>query len=188
MTDIPGLHRRALEWFGDGVHQVGDQQWNVGTPCVDWDVRTLVNHVAGESYWTPPLFEGKTVAEVGDRFDGDLLGDDPKAAWDAAAGPAIEAVHGEGAMDRIVHVSFGDFPGSEYAMQMFADHLIHGWDLAKGIGAEDRMDPELVDACTRWFSEREHLYRGVGAVAARPEVPEDADPQTKLLAMFGRTA
>ena len=56
---------------------VGEDQWGAPTPCADWDVRELVNHVAGEDLWTAPLLEGSTIEEVGDRFDGDLLGDDP---------------------------------------------------------------------------------------------------------------
>ena len=53
-------------------------------------------------------------------------------------------------MDRIVHLSFGDFPGREYTLQLFADHLIHAWDLARAIGAEERLDAGLVGACASW--------------------------------------
>jgi uncharacterized protein (TIGR03086 family) len=186
--DVPELHRRACEGFGARVHQVGDDQWHLPTPCSDWDVHTLVNHLVNENRWTPPIFAGRTIAEVGDRFDGDLLGADPKAAWDDSAREAVEAVHGEGAMARTVHLSFGDVPGEEYATQLFADHLVHAWDLARAIGADERLDPELVDACARWFAEREELYRGAGIIAGRVDVGDDADPQTRLLAAFGRDA
>jgi uncharacterized protein (TIGR03086 family) len=91
-------------------------------------------------------------------------------------------------MDRTVHLSFGDFPGREYAMQLFADHLIHAWDLARAIGADERLDPELVDACTAWFVPMEDAYRGAGAIAGRPPVPDGSDAQIRLLAMFGRQA
>jgi uncharacterized protein (TIGR03086 family) len=87
-----------------------------------------------------------------------------------------------------VHLSFGDFPGREYAMQLFADMLIHGWDLARAIDADDRLDPELVTALAAWFSGVADVYRQGGAVGPRPNVPEDADAQTKLLADFGRVA
>jgi uncharacterized protein (TIGR03086 family) len=73
-------------------------------------------------------------------------------------------------------------------MQLFADHLVHGWDLARAIGADERLDPELVDACARWFTEMEDGYRSSGAIGPRPEAPPGADPQTRLLAAFGRTA
>jgi uncharacterized protein (TIGR03086 family) len=185
-VDVPDLHRRACDGFGRRVHQVRDDQWHGPTPCREWDVRTLVNHLTAENLWTPPLMSGGTIAEVGDRFDGDVLGDDPPGAWDAAASAAVDAVGAPGAMERIVHLSFGDFPGSEYATQLFADLLIHSWDLARAIGADDRLDPELVEACAGWFVEREELYRAGGAIGPRREVPSSADPQAKLLAMFGR--
>jgi uncharacterized protein (TIGR03086 family) len=186
-ADVRELFRRAAEGFGERVHAVRDDQWGQPTPCSDWDVRMLVNHLVGEMRWAPPLFAGSTVAELGDRFDGDLLGDDPGTAWDDAAKEAVEAVAGEGAMDRTVHLSFGDFPGREYALQLFADLLVHGWDLARAIGAEERLDPELVDACAGWFGPMEEGYRQAGAIAPRPDVPAGADGQTQLLAMFGRS-
>ena len=88
MDDILELHRRALAEFGGRVHAVRPDQWSCATPCVDWSVRQLVNHLVSELRWVPPLLAGATVAEVGDRFDGDLLGADPVAAWDAAAAAA----------------------------------------------------------------------------------------------------
>src|SRR5439155_14251464 len=109
MEDVQGFHGRAVEAFGGLVRAVGDERWAGSTPCAEWDVRALVNHLVGENLWTPPLFEGKTIADVGDAYDGDVLGADPKLAWDACAGPAVDAVQGEGAMDGIVHLSFGDF-------------------------------------------------------------------------------
>jgi uncharacterized protein (TIGR03086 family) len=184
--DVVGLHRRSIEEFGQRVGAVADDQWDLSTPCSDWDVRTLVNHVVAENLWTPPLLEGKTVADVGDRFDGDVLGDDPKAAWHDASAAAVASASQEGAMERTVHLSFGDFPGSEYALQLFADHVIHGWDLAAAIGAEQHIDPELVDACAKWFASVEDAYRAAGAIGPRPEIPAGADDQTTLLAMFGR--
>jgi uncharacterized protein (TIGR03086 family) len=182
------MFRRAVAEFDARVRQVGDHQWQAATPDEDWSVRELVSHVVGEDLWAPPLLDGATIAEVGDRFDGDVLGADPKEAWAAASAGAVRAVEDDGAMDRIVHLSFGDFPGREYAFQLFADHLIHAWDLARGIGADERLDAGLVASCASWFDAVEEAYRGAGAIAARPAVPNDADAQTVLLARFGRSA
>lgn len=185
-TTVPELYRRAQNAFGDRVHGVRADQWSAGTPCAEWDVRTLVNHLVGEIRWAVPLFAGMTIAEVGSRFDGDLLGEDPVAAWDAAAPAAIAAVQEPAAMDRIVHLSFGDFPGSEYTSQLVADLLVHGWDLAKATGQDERLDPELVAACAQWFADKADGYREFGAVGPRVTVGPDADPQAVLLAEFGR--
>jgi uncharacterized protein (TIGR03086 family) len=187
-VNVPDLHRRACDEFGKRVDAVADDQWHRPTPCSDWDVRTLVNHIVAESLWTPPLMEGRTIKEVGDRFDGDVVGGDPRKAFHDAATPAIEAISSDGAMSRTVHLSFGDTPALEYAMQLFADYLIHGWDLARATGGEERLDPELVAACSEWFKSMEDAYRTGGAIGPRPDVPADADPQTELLARFGRTS
>jgi uncharacterized protein (TIGR03086 family) len=186
--DVRQLYHRAARGFGERVHAVRDDQWSGPTPCSDWDVRALVNHLVGENRWAPPLFAGGTVADVGDRYDGDLLGDDPVAAWDDSAAWAAAAVDDPAAMGRTVHLSFGDCPGREYAMQLFADLLVHGWDLSRAIGADERLDPELVDACAAWFATVAGSYRAGGAVGPRVATPPDADPQTVLLADFGRTA
>jgi uncharacterized protein (TIGR03086 family) len=181
------LHRQACELFDRAVGQIRPDQWAAPTPCAGWDVRTLVNHVAAEELWTPPLMAGRTIAEVGDRFDSDVLGEDPVAAHNEAAGAAIEAVAADGALERTVHLSFGDVPAEEYAMQLFADHLVHAWDLARAIGADERLDPELVAAAATWFADREELYRGAGLIGPRTPVADDADPQAVLLAAFGRS-
>jgi uncharacterized protein (TIGR03086 family) len=186
--NVSDLYRRAVDEFGARVHAVRDDQWKASTPCSDWDVRTLVNHLVSENRWAPPLFAGRTIAEIGDRFEGDLLGDDPRATWDDSAGEAVAAVQDDGALERTVHLSFGDLPGREYALQLFADTLVHGWDLARAIGADERLEPELVDACAAWFAGVEEAYRGAGAIGPRPELPPHADAQTRLLAMFGRTS
>lgn len=180
------LHRRTVDQFAALLDRVADDQWHRATPCADWDVRALVNHVVGEDLWTVPLMSGATIEEVGDRFEGNLLGDDPVAAGRAACEAAVPAVASGVVAGRTVHLSFGDTPAEEYAHQLAADHLIHGWDLAAAIGADRRLDPEAVDACAAWFAEREELYRQAGAIASRPTVDAPDDPQSRLLLGFGR--
>ncbi len=186
--DVPALFRRSVAEFGARVGRIRGHQWAAATPDAGWTVRDLVSHVVVEDLWAPPLFAGSTISEVGDRFDGDVLGADPQAAWAAASGQAVLAAGEPGVMDRTVHLSFGDVPGREYAMQLFADHLIHAWDLAHAISADPRLDDELVGECTAWFAAMEEGYRSAGAIAERPAIGDGADAQTRLLAMFGRRA
>jgi len=184
--DLLETYRRSLTEFTDRVAQVGEEQWRASTPCPDWNVRELVNHVVGEDRWAVPLFAGATIDQVGDQFEGDLLGSDPAgAAFDAAA-KADQAVSEEGALERTVHLSAGDTPATEYVRQLLADHLVHGWDLAVSIGAEPRLDADAVHACAVWFATAERAYRDAGSIGPRMDVPEDATEQDKLLAAFGR--
>src|SRR6266498_3151485 len=108
---VADLHGRSVERFAELTRGVGDDHWALPTPCSEWDVRTLVNHLVYEERWAVPLFAGSTIAEVGDRFEGDLLGNDPSGASAAAAQEAITAVAQPGVLERTVHLSFGDVPG-----------------------------------------------------------------------------
>src|SRR3954471_20256222 len=76
MSELTQRLERATAHFGDLVQKVGSDQWESATPCSDWDVRALVNHLVYEARWAPPLLAGRTIADVGDQFDGDLLGAD----------------------------------------------------------------------------------------------------------------
>lgn len=187
MADVARLFGRAVDQFAERVSAVGDR-WSAPTPDTEWDVRALVNHVLVEDLWVPPLLAGMTIAEVGDRFDGDQLGDDPESAWTSAAPAAVSAVGEEGALARTVHVSFGDIPGEEYVSQLVCDHLIHGWDLARAVGADETMDGELLDFVYGFLAPQAEAWRAGGAFGPRIDVPAGADRQTELLALTGRRA
>ncbi|MFC7497221.1 MULTISPECIES: TIGR03086 family metal-binding protein [unclassified Nocardioides] len=182
--DVGTTYHRAVEFFADRLNAVKDDQWNDPTPCSAWTVRDLANHVAYEDLWTVPLMEGATIEDVGDRFEGDVLGADPIGSALTAARAAIGSVAAHLPRGGDVHLSFGETPSSEYAMQLAADHLIHGWDLAVAAGGDTRMDPHLVHAVADWFDDREETYRAAGAVAARQVLTGDS--QHDLLARFGR--
>ncbi|MGH3369997.1 MAG: maleylpyruvate isomerase N-terminal domain-containing protein, partial [Nocardioidaceae bacterium] len=126
--DLNTLYHRTVESWADRVNAVAADQWDLPTPCARWTVRDLVNHVAGEDRWTVPLMQGQTIAEVGDRLDGDLLGDDPIAAALEAAKEAVSVVAERLPRGDKVHLSYGEEDPAEYVWQLAADHLVHGWD------------------------------------------------------------
>jgi uncharacterized protein (TIGR03086 family) len=180
------MYQRSVEEFGQRVMAIGAGDWARPTPCTDWAVRDLVRHLVYEELWAPPLLAGATVAEVGDRFEGDILGADAQVSWKEAAAAAVAAASSD-VLDRTVHLSFGDFPGRDYLGQLTADHVIHAWDLARGIGGDDRLDPELVRFVYDFMAPQAEQWRGAGVFGPDVPVPDDADPQTKLIAISGRT-
>ena len=184
---VTELYALCTDCFTSRVRQVGDR-WSAPTLLPGWDVRSLVGHVVGEERWTPPLLAGATIAEVSDRFDGDLLGADPVAAYSDAAAAALEAVLAPGAMEATVHLSFGDVRGAEYAMQLAADHLVHAWDLTRALGIDATLDPTAVRPVLAWFGcGAEEAYRAAGVIGPRASVPAGSDVQDELLARFGRS-
>jgi uncharacterized protein (TIGR03086 family) len=184
--EVVDLYARSVDEFLEAVNRVPDDAWTAPTPCTDWDVRALVSHVVGEDRWVVPLLDGRTIADVGDALDGDLLGAAPREAAVAAGKSASAAFAEPGATERTVHLSFGDFAGAEYAWQVLVDHVVHTWDLLAAIGADRSQDPGLVAASAGWWSGWEEGYRGAGAVGPRVEVPAGAPAQDRLIGSFGR--
>ena len=180
------LYVRAMAATGRYVDGVRADQWHGPTPCTEWDVRQVANHLIGENLWAGELFVGKTIAEVGNGLDGDLAGDDPAAAYRQSAGVAERAVTAPGAMEATCHLSFGDYPGADYAGQLFIDTLVHGWDIASATGQDARLDPSLVAACLPLARELATQFRASGVFGDDLPVPADASPQTRLLALLGR--
>ena len=154
-------------------------------------MRTLVHHLLYEQRWVPPLFEGLTIEQVGDRFEGDLMGDDA-SAWPGVLASAIEEAHAAvaqpGALDRTVHLSFGDAPGREYVMQLTADLAIHAWDLARGTGQDNVLDPGAVALLLPWTEANADLLAGSGMFGSRIDVGPDAPDDVRLLGLLGRRA
>jgi uncharacterized protein (TIGR03086 family) len=186
-VDVRDFHSRAAEAFGARVMAVGEGQWTLPTPCTEWNVRDLVHHLVHENRWTAPLMSGATLEEVGDRFEGDLLGGDPKSAWQQSMDEAVKSVRVV-PLNRTVHLSYGDVPARHYAFELAADHLIHAWDLARAIGADESLDRDLVELVYRKMKPREDALKASGLFGKRVEQPEDADLQTRLLAVYGRVA
>ena len=60
-SDAPALYVAACDVFDEKVRAVQPHQWHLPTPCTEWDVRKLVNHVTVEDMWLPHVLGGATI-------------------------------------------------------------------------------------------------------------------------------
>jgi uncharacterized protein (TIGR03086 family) len=185
-VDLPTLHRKALEDTGRLVSAVRDDQLGDATPCEGWDVRELLNHLVYGNRWVAPLVEGRSIDDVGDALEGDLLGDDHVTAYQLSASDADSAFSATGAMDASVAVSYGPIPGEAYCGHRLLDVLVHGWDLAKATGQSTALDPVLVDVCWERLQPELAAWQASGAFGTAQPVADGADGQARLLAALGR--
>jgi uncharacterized protein (TIGR03086 family) len=186
MANIAQLHRRALEETRAVVAGIDHAQWTGATPCDGWDVRALLNHLVSGNLWAAELGSGRTIEEVGNRLDGDVLGDNALASYDTSAEAAAAAFEAPGALDAPCAVSYGPVPGAVYAGHRFVDVLIHGWDLATATGQDATLDPELVDAAYMLLQDQADMVRASGMFGENIVVRAGVGPQTQLLAFIGR--
>lgn len=186
---VDEICRRASEEFEKRVRLVPADAWDQTTKCCpDWTIRDLVNHVVNENKWIPPLLAGKTIADVGSSLDGDLLGDDPVGAYSDASKEVLDAVGEAGALERTVQLSSGPTPADHYVSEVVSDQIIHTWDLASSIGKEETLPDDIRDFAAATLRPLAEMWRKAGALGPPVETPDDADEQTKLLALLGRRA
>jgi uncharacterized protein (TIGR03086 family) len=184
--NLPEIHEEALRATGTLVDGVADRQLDLPTPCDGWSVRELLNHVVSGNLWAAELATGKSIADVGDRLDGDTLGADAPSAYHASAALAVAAFNAPGAMDAPCAVSYGPVPGSVYCGHRILDVVIHGWDLAKATGQDTTLAPGLIDAVTAIVTPQMDMIASSGMFGTTVAIANDADAQTRLLSQLGR--
>lgn len=170
------LWRQAAAKWSEVYGQVNDSQWERPTPCDEWTVRQLVEHTLG---WQ---------AEGGGLIGaGTAPGDD----WDRIRA-AFDALLSDPARLTGNVPEFGGIPKQDLAGFLIGDLLIHSWDLARSIGADETLPPESVEATTIGLHHvPPGLLRGTNPLgqkmmAEAVEVPANASPQDKMLAFTGR--
>lgn len=176
----------ALDQVREVVVRLLPEHMDLPTPDTEWTVRDLLGHMLYELVWVPDVVVGETLAKVGDRHDGDLLGGNPIAVWRKAAVAASEAVR-RCDPRATAHLSYGDVPVSHYLQEAATDQLVHAWDLGKAIGVDVAFDESLAaEIYERMNLQRDTLSNG-GLYAAPVDVADDAHIQTRLLALLGRS-
>ena len=150
-------------------------------------LREIITYHAYDDAWVPDMLAGRTMAEVGvETHKGDLLGDDPKAAFTAIVDTAVGAAEGFDDLGRTVHCSFGDFRPSDYLAQVTSFRGLRAHDLAAVIGVDPTLPPELVQGLWDLLRPVAEEWRSYGVFQPAVPVPDDAPLQDRLLGLTGR--
>jgi uncharacterized protein (TIGR03086 family) len=152
------------------------------TPCAEFDVRELLNHMLGG-------LEMLRVAAQGEKAtmpDGDQFAADPGAVYDERRAAFLRALRAGGALERNWEMPFGSLPGSMMAAIAFMEHVTHGWDLAKATGQDTTIPPDLVQECAETVEPMDAMLRMPGVCGPAVPVADNASAQDKLIAFMGR--
>jgi uncharacterized protein (TIGR03086 family) len=122
------------------VATVDGERWAGPTPCTEWSIRQLVNHLVGGNLMFAAIVDGLPV----DRSSTDHLGADPVAAYRSAADAVVAAFSRPGALAQVVTVPFGTVPGMVALHLRITEVLVHGWDLARAIGGSTGFPDDIV--------------------------------------------
>jgi uncharacterized protein (TIGR03086 family) len=148
------------------------------TPCADFDVRGVLEHMIGGATLFAAAYRGETPAEADTS--------DPLAAFGPALGSLAAAITAPGALDRTIASPFGDVPGEPFARFVVLDGLVHGWDLATATGQPYDPPAALVDAAAEFAQEALDHLRDGDAFGPEVQPPVGATAIERLAAFTGR--
>ena len=152
--------------------------WDAASPCEGWSARDVADHIIGN------------YASVAGRLGSDVArtGDLPRD-WVTARDAVLHAVAQDGVLDTEVDSPAGKMPlGRFLAVYMELDTLIHTWDIARAVGADESLDEELCRRSYERFLPVDEAIRNTGAFGAKLDYADDDPIQVKMLRFFGRAA
>jgi uncharacterized protein (TIGR03086 family) len=176
----------ANDEFARRLRLVGPEDWRRPTPCSEWDVRELVNHVVGANVRYQLLLRGAPTEHVEATRNVDHLGDDALAPFLATADGVVACFHRDGALEVIAHHATGDRSGRELLSMRILDAAIHGWDLARALSADETLDDDVVAFLLAYTADLDLGPRQRAFALADADVPRNASPQDQLLHRLGR--
>lgn len=184
--DLVDLFDRGTAWTADKVAGAAGEL-DAATPCDEWTVRRLLDHMLAGQQLFAAATGGATVAPPSGPPP-ELVGDDPVAQYEEARKATIHAYSRPGVLEGMLKGSDGDVPAMQILGIAFCDQLLHGWDLAKATGQDTTMPADLAAVAWQFLDGRlPDDARGPGKnFKAAVPVPDDVSIQDKLIAYCGR--
>ncbi len=163
--------------------KVAPDQWSIQSPCAEWDVRGVANHMTGGALMVAAGVTGSEFEHVED-----YVGSDPAASFKAAAEAAVSAFRADpSVLGRPVKMPFGEMPGAAIAGLFANDELTHAWDVAKATGQSTDLNPMLAEGCLASAKAMVTAdFRKPGFFDAEVAAPEGASAADRLAAFLGR--
>ena len=173
MEGPAGIWQQAGDNCDRHVQTIGADQWDAPTGCGDWTVRELVAHTV---QWQAVI--------------GGFLGVDtsPGDEWPAVRAAVLETVQDPATLESDAPPdAFGGMPKHQLLGIATGDVLLHGWDLARALGADDTLPPDAAQAVHMGLRRiPEETLRSPNMFGTPIEVGDDASEQDRLLAFSGR--
>ena len=191
MRNVVELYERTTKHVHSILSGIKQEQSESPTPCTEWDVRAVINHLVGGaellsgclSGRPPDIAFGSTTSSYSGESDLSKL----TQAYEELVRQVLAVAKGPGALESKVTTPIGEMPESVFLAASCMDNLIHCWDLAKATGQDTRLDPQVVDVSYQMFvPDAMDQGRAAGLIGPLIDVPEEASLQDKLIAYSGR--
>jgi uncharacterized protein (TIGR03086 family) len=186
--DVVTTFEHVLDRTNEVVDRVEPGQLGNPTPCTEWDVRAVINHITGGATMFAECVEQGSVPDsrLGELMAGDNLGDDFKGNYRAASDRARVTFAMPGALDKIVKLPFGEMPAGVALNIAIMDVMTHAADIAKATGQTIDDEEILATALEVGRQLITDDFRAPGVFDPEQSAPPNASAADRLLAFAGR--
>lgn len=175
----------SLARFGEEVRDVQDHEWDLPTPCPDWDVRSVVAHVVLGEAQVAPLVAGESLAS-GDEVDASIVGTHPMSVWRGTALTAIDAARSPDMVDTMYDHPKGRLLGAHLLGFRICENLVHAHDLSVAVSRPREIDEAQAEWCLDFWLPRVDDLLAMADFGVASEPAADATAADRLLALLGR--
>lgn len=185
MTPRPPLGNQLSRTMSAVDHLVAGirhEQWLAPTPCTDWNVHDLVNHMVGMNLVFVALMRDQPPPQRG----ADRLGNDPLGAYRDSGVALVAAFDQPGVLERTFHGPLGSATGAERLNIRIADLLVHGWDLSQATGQPSELPEDLAEEALAFVRAQVLTQPRTGRYGPEQAVGQDAPAIDRLAAFLGR--
>lgn len=169
----------------DVLSNVTADQMELATPCAEWNVGQLIDHLVGSQNWGAATMQGVPPEAADGASQGDYM-----ASFQQAAQTCLDCFSEDGALDKMVNPGFGDMPGAAMMGLMMSDTFQHAWDLATATGQDNNLNSEMagqiLEASKQMIQPAFRSEEG-SIFGMEQQAPEGASAATQLAAFLGRS-
>ena len=184
-TDLAGLVKASNADIRGKLLTLEEADLGLSSPCDGWTVGDIVDHVTDSNVWTGDLLvTGDFETQAEDREPALTDRASRVASWEASV-RLLDRGIAKG-IDRIVRHPLGPTPAHRLLFFRSLDTLIHGWDIARSVGADESLDQEVVSACLDILEPIALMLCATGMYAPPVSVSPGASAQQQLLGIVGR--
>jgi len=182
MTEVQDRYRLVSNGFDAAVSAVTPDKWEIQSPCDQWKARDVVAHVVAGHRSVIAGVRGVESTPLG-------ADEDPKRAWAEAHRTMEEITADQETLAKEIDGPTGKMPVGEIIGRFVTmDLLVHTWDLARTVGADESLDEGSVRRAYEAMKPMDAMIRRPGVFGPKLEPPQGADLQTEFLNFLGRQA
>lgn len=182
MTEVQDRYGQVAKGFDATVRAASPDKWEAQSPCEQWKARDVVAHVvAGHRGVIAGVSGGES-----EPLDAD---EDPRQAWQEASEAVAQITGDREALAKEIDGPVGKMPAGEVIDRFVTmDVLVHTWDLARAVGADERLDEDAVRRGYEALKPMDAMIRQPNVFGPKLDPPAGADLQTEFLYFLGRRA